>query len=213
MSKRKQKIGKQLEKQRLEKIARLQQNVSTPSTMNTQTNQQKGKQTAEQQKKQEEHYQQKKQEIKETKEQKDMKEKQEAKEQQQQKERQQIINRLKHVYDVLRNDFQIGIEIIKKGMIEATKENEDEITVDNVIEWICLHVPSNQLPPSLGGTFDKFTQSKQVEKQTEKQSEKQTKQTKPNQNQNQSKKQTNQQKQKGKKGTSYKCSKIVVTIE
>ena len=160
MSKRKQKIGKQLEKQRLEKIARLQQNVSTPSTMNTQTNQQKGKQTNEQQKKQEEKYQQKKNEPKETKEQKEMKEKQEAKEQQIQKERQQTMNRLKHVYDVLRNDFQIESEIVKKGMIEATKENEDEIIVDNVIEWICLHYSPNQLPPTLGGTFDRFTQAK-----------------------------------------------------
>ncbi|EKE38477.1 hypothetical protein ENUP19_0311G0017 [Entamoeba nuttalli] len=150
MSRRKQQMAKALERQRLEKIQRLQQNQSTPSSQPKIeiTKPKIEPKVAIQQKK-------------EKKEQKII----EKKEIEKQQSDAQNIQRLKVLYDSLINEFGLTPELIKKGMVGATLENSDDITVDMVIEWLCLNIPSRLLPNSLGGTLNKVKSEKQEIKQ------------------------------------------------
>ncbi|ELP90003.1 helicase, putative, partial [Entamoeba invadens IP1] len=136
MSRRKQAMGRALERQRLEKIARLQQNISDIKPDPPKKEEKKiDPKVALQQKKE-------KREEKIEKHDKDEKSKADI----------QLEQRMRLIYDLLIS-FDISPELVKRSMIGATSEKADEIVLDDVLLWICTNVPQHLIPRSLGGSF------------------------------------------------------------
>ncbi|KAL7720787.1 ATP-dependent RNA helicase [Entamoeba marina] len=135
MSRRKQRVGKQLEKQRLEKIQRLKENVSTP------------KETVVVNKKisTEEAIENKKQ----------RKEKEQKAPKQPQPTKGDVLNKehLRVIYDTLLNDYNLSYQCISDGMTSTYTQFGNELTIEIVLDWICLNVPQSDLPPILGGSL------------------------------------------------------------